>query len=62
MSQPLSEKELSMLNDSLTEEELLVKKYQLLASQSTDSETADKFQQISQQHQGHYNSLYSLLG
>lgn len=62
MSQPLSEKELSMLNDSLTEEELLVKKYQLLASQSTDPQTADKFQQISQQHQGHYNSLYSLLG
>lgn len=58
----LSEKELSMLNDSLSEEELLIKKYQLLAAQTTDQETASKFEMISDQHQGHYNALYSLLG
>ncbi|MDD3278290.1 MAG: hypothetical protein PHG16_05320 [Lachnospiraceae bacterium] len=58
----LSEKELSLINDSLCEEDLLVKKYQLLSQQSTDSEMSSKFQQISQRHQKHYNSLYSLLG
>ncbi|MDD2958200.1 MAG: hypothetical protein PHE06_11545 [Lachnospiraceae bacterium] len=58
----LSEKELSLLNDSLSEEELLVKKYQLLAQQTQDKEMSSKFQQISQRHQGHYNTLYSLLG
>ena len=34
----LSEKELSLLNDSLSEEELLVKKYQMLAEQTQDQE------------------------
>lgn len=58
----LSEKELSLINDSLSEEELLVKKYQLLAKQTQDSEMSSKFEQISQKHQGHFNSLYSLLG
>ncbi|MDD3218509.1 MAG: hypothetical protein PHC41_08270 [Lachnospiraceae bacterium] len=57
----LSEKELSLINDSLAEEELLVKKYQLLSQQTQDTEMSSKFQQISQKHQGHYNALYSLL-
>lgn len=58
----LSEKELSLINDSLNEEELLVKKYQNLASQTSDHEISQKFQQISQKHQGHFNSIYELLG
>lgn len=58
----LSEKELSLLNDALTEEELLVKKYQMLASQSQEQETCNKFEQISARHQKHFNDLYSLLG
>lgn len=57
----ISEKELSALNDLLAEEELLVKKFQVLASQSTDSEIKQKFERISQQHQGHFNSLYEQL-
>lgn len=58
----LSEKELSLLNDALSEEQLLVSKYQMLAEQSQEPEVSSKFQQISQRHQKHFNELYSLLG
>ena len=58
----LSEKELSLLNDALSEEQLLVSKYQMLAQQSQEPEISSKFQQISQRHQKHFNELYSLLG
>ncbi len=58
----LSAKELSFLSDSLTEEEQLVKKYQMLADQTQDQEIRSKFLQISQRHQTHFNELYSLLG
>ena len=58
----LSEKELSLLNESLSEEELLVKKYQMLAQHSQDPEIKQKFQQVSDRHQRHFNDLYSLLG
>ncbi len=58
----LSEKELSLLNDSLSEEELLVKKYQMLAKQTQDQEISSKFEQIANQHQQHFNDLYTLLG
>lgn len=58
----LSEKELSMLNDSLSEEERLVKTYKMLAEHTQDQEIRDKFTRISEQHQGHFNELYSLLG
>lgn len=58
----LSEKELSCINESLAEEELLVKKYQMLAKQSQDSEVTAKFEEVAQKHQKHFNQLYSLLG
>lgn len=61
MSQ-LSEKELSALNDLLTEEDLLVKKFQMLASHTEDTEISAKFNEISQKHQGHFNALYAQLG
>lgn len=61
MSQ-LSEKELSALNDLLTEEELLVKKFKMLSEHSQDQEVKSKMTEISNQHQGHFNALYSLLG
>lgn len=60
MSQ-ISEKELSALNDLLTEEELLVKKFQMLASQSQDQEVSAKFVEIANKHQGHFNSLFAQL-
>ena len=58
----LSEKELSVLNDSLSEEELLVKKFSMLAQHAQDQEVKEKFTKVSEQHQGHLNELYSLLG
>ncbi|MDD7402395.1 MAG: hypothetical protein SO170_02225 [Butyribacter sp.] len=61
MSQ-LSEKELSCINESLAEEELLVKKYQMLSSQSQDSEVTAKFKEVADRHQKHFNELYALLG
>jgi rubrerythrin len=57
----LSEKELSVLNDSLSEEELLVKKFKMLASQTSDAEISSKFEEISARHQAHYNELFSFL-
>ena len=57
----LSEKELSAINELLSEEELLVKKFQMLASQTNDEKIKSEFQKISNQHQGHFNTLYSQL-
>ena len=57
----LSEKELSALNDLLADEELLTKKFAMLAKQTDDMEIQQKFGQISQQHQGHFNALYESL-
>lgn len=58
----LSEKELSALNDLLTEEELLIKKFQMLASHAKTSELKHEMEDISQKHQGHFNKLYEFLG
>ncbi len=57
----LSAKELSLINDSLSDEELLVKKYNMLAEQSEDNETKMKFQEIANRHQSHFDQIYSLL-
>ena len=57
----LSEKELSCLNDALTEEDLLVKKFQKLANEAEDAQIRAKFTEISGKHQGHFNELYSHL-
>lgn len=57
----LSEKELSALNDLLADEELLTRKFSMLAEQTDDAEIQQKYEQISQQHQGHFNSLYEFL-
>lgn len=61
MSQ-LSEKELSAINELLCEEELLVKKFRMLADQTSDPEIKSEFQGIANKHQGHFNTLYSHLG
>ncbi len=57
----LSEKELSIIGDLLGDEELLTKKFKMLASQTQDAEIKEKYERISEQHQGHYNTLYSYL-
>ena len=57
-----SEKELLALNDLLGEEELLIKKFKMLANHAEDEEIKDKFEQISERHQKHFDSLYKQLG
>lgn len=57
----LSEKELSALNDLLADEELLVKKFKMLATHTEDAEIKKKYERISEQHQGHFNALYRYL-
>lgn len=60
MSQ-LSEKELSGISELLNEEELLVKKFQMLATQTTDADVKSEFESIANRHQKHFNALYSHL-
>ena len=60
MSQ-LSEKELASLNDLLSSEELLVKKFQMLASHATDADVRCEMEEISKRHQDHFNKLYNHL-
>ena len=43
----ISEKELLALNDLLGEEELLIKKFKMLANHAEGEEIKDKFEQIS---------------
>lgn len=57
----LSEKELTSLNELLNEEELLVKKFQMLAQHSGDPEVKARFTEISAKHQEHFNALYAQL-
>ena len=57
----LSEKELAVLNDLLADEELLVKKFKMLASHTNDEEIKKKYERISQLHQGHFDALYAHL-
>lgn len=57
----LSEKELSAIKDLLSEEELLVKKFQMLAEHADTEELKCKMNDISKKHQGHFNELYSKL-
>ena len=60
MSQ-LSEKELSVIQDLLADEDLLVKKFQMLAEHATDQKLKSEMKGISDKHQGHLNELYSML-
>lgn len=57
----ISDKELSALNDLLSGEELLIKKFQVLADNSADTEMKAKFTEISNEHKDHFRNLYSQL-
>ena len=58
----LSEKELSAVSELLTQEELLVKKFQMLAGHATDPDVKREMEDISHRHQSHFNQMYSFLG
>ena len=57
----LSEKELSTMKDLLADEDLLVKKFKMLAEHAEDAKLKAKMTEISNKHQGHLNELYSKL-
>lgn len=57
----LSEKELTGINELLGSEELLIKKFQLLASEAENQQTKCLFENISAKHQRHFDELYSKL-
>lgn len=57
----LSEKELSAVQDILSEEEMLIKKFKMLSEQSQDREIKDHLLDISDKHQGHFNAIYAQL-
>lgn len=57
----LSEKELSCIQELLADEDLLVKKFQMLAEHATDQKVKQKMLDISQKHQRHLNDLYGKL-
>ncbi len=61
MNTNLTEKEVSALGDLLGSEELLVKKFNMLAEITTDQEIRSKLQSIANKHQEHFNKLYSQL-
>lgn len=60
MSQ-LSEKELASIQECLADEDLLVKKFKMLAEHATDATLRAKMMEISNKHQKHFNELYSKL-
>lgn len=57
----LSEKELSCIQELLADEDLLVKKFQMLAEHATDEKVKSKMLSISDKHQRHLNDLYAKL-
>ena len=57
----LTEKELMAVQEILSEEELLIKKFQMLAEHSSDPAVKAQMTVIAGKHQGHFNSIYSQL-
>jgi rubrerythrin len=57
----LTTKELSALEDQLNYEKLMIKKYNSFSDQCSDPQLKSKCKQIAQQHQQHYNRLFSYL-
>lgn len=57
----LTSKELSAIEDQLSNEQVLIKKYQLYAQVSSDPQIKTKCEQIASKHQSHYNRLLNHL-
>ncbi|MDL2217095.1 hypothetical protein LJC27_00375 [Christensenellaceae bacterium OttesenSCG-928-M15] len=58
----LTEKELSAIGDLLSAEELLVKKFEMLAQNAQDPALKTKLTGIAQRHQQHFDMLFCQLG
>ena len=57
----ITSKELQGLSDQLSLEQNLVAKFKAYASVTNDAALKDKYEQIAQKHQRHYDELYSNL-
>lgn len=57
----LTSKELSALEDQISFEQTLVKKYQAMAYLCNDAQIQQGFNNIAQKHQQHYNALVTFL-
>lgn len=57
----LTTKELSAIEDQLSMEQTLIKKFNAYATMCTDPQIKTKCQQIAAQHQQHYNTLMNHL-
>ena len=57
----LTTKELSALEDQITKEQTLVKKYQVMACLCNDTQIQSEMNCIAQKHQQHYNTLINFL-
>ena len=57
----LSEKELASIQELLADEDLLVKKFKMLAEHAADEQLKNKMLEISDKHQEHFNEIYSKL-
>ncbi len=57
----ISAKELSAISDLLSVEENLVTKYKCCAAQTTDQTLKNRYEQMAQRHQRHFDELFSNL-
>lgn len=57
----LTEKELNTIKDLLSSEELMVKKFKMLAEHADKPELKSQMESIAKKHQGHFNELYNKL-
>ena len=57
----ISEKELAALNELLSEEELLIKKFKMLSEHTEDAVVIAQFTEISHKPQEQFQSLYAQL-
>ena len=57
----LTAKELGFLEDQLTMEQLLVKKFKNIAAQTDDPQIKSKCEQIAAKHSEHYSRMMSYL-
>lgn len=57
----LTSKELSWIEDQLTLEQLLIKKYRDASKSADDAAIAGKMASIAERHEKHYNTLFKHL-
>ncbi|MFA5562002.1 MAG: ferritin-like domain-containing protein [Eubacteriales bacterium] len=53
--------ELTSLREQLTQEQMLVSKYQQLSKQTPDGNLKKKYEDIAQKHQKHFDTLFSII-